>query len=206
VKTLLEQLQAIPGRSNGGTERHLSRRASIVDLITVELSGHEALEEQHFWPEVRRALPSGDEMAETALAQEQEGKETLALLGKLGVQSGEFDPLVERLALLLRRHVAHEDRVFLELRASMPESDREALGLKIASQQAKAPTRPHPHAPSSPEALKVVGAGAAALDHARDALGRRPAERRGRAVGEGPPAEDPTDAAPGRAEGEGEQS
>lgn len=206
VKALLEQLQAIPGRSKGGTERHVSRRASIVDLITVELSGHEALEEQHLWPVVRRALAAGEEVADMALAQEQEGKQALALLGKLGEQSGDFDPLVERLALLLRRHVAHEDRVFLELRASLPQSEREALGAQIASQRTKAPTRPHPHGPSSPPALTVAGPGAAALDHARDALGRRPAARRGRAVGEGPPTEGGTDREPGRAEGEGEHS
>ncbi|MBO0714835.1 MAG: hemerythrin domain-containing protein [Acidimicrobiales bacterium] len=191
VKALLEQLEAIPGRSRGGTERHVSRRASILDLITVELSGHEALEEQYLWPVVRRALPSGDEAAELALTQEQEGKDTLSLLGKLGGQSADFDPLVERLALLLRRHVAHEDRVFLELRARMSEPERESLGLRIASGKPKAPTRPHPHAPSSPGALKVAGAGAAALDRARDALGSRPAERLGRAEGEGPEG-DPT--------------
>jgi hypothetical protein len=144
VKALLEQFEAIPGRSHGGTERHVSRRASILELITVELSAHEKLEGQYFWPAVRRALPSGDEVTELALAQEQEGKDTLTLLSKLGGESGDFDSLVERLALLVRRHVAHEDRVFLGLRASMPERERETLGSRIASQRPNATARPQP--------------------------------------------------------------
>ncbi|MHB1582625.1 MAG: hypothetical protein ACYCU7_03690 [Acidimicrobiales bacterium] len=45
-----------------------------------------------------------------------------------------------------------------------------------------APTRPHPHAPKSPAvAVKAAGT-AAAMDKMRDAVGERPAERRGRAT------------------------
>lgn len=180
VKAMLEQLETIPGVLQGGSPVQTSRRKSIVDMITVALSAHEAVEEQYLWPAVRRALPEGEQRAERALAQEQEGKDTLAALGKESGDSEEFDRLVEELVLRLRQHVAFEDQVFLELRAAMTIEDREKLGAKLSSRKAAAPTRPHPHAPSNPTALKVAGPGAAVSDKVRDAVGDRPAQRRGK--------------------------
>ena len=44
------------------------------------------------------------------------------------------------------------------------------LGTKIAEGKKTAPTRPHPHTPPSPGALKTAGPVAAAADKARDAV------------------------------------
>jgi hypothetical protein len=44
------------------------------------------------------------------------------------------------------------------------------LGEKIAGGKKSAPTRPHPHTPPSPGALKTAGPVAAAADKARDAV------------------------------------
>lgn len=133
VKALMEQLETIPGRSNGGSEAQMSRRKSIVDMMTAELNKHERAEEKHLWPAVREALGDGDSWAEKALSQEQEAQGTLAALGKVGGDDEDFDDLVEKLTLQLRRHVAFEDRLFMELRAAMPEGDREQLGSAILS-------------------------------------------------------------------------
>jgi hypothetical protein len=40
-------------------------------MVTVRLSEHERIEEEHFWPAVGKALPDGDEYAGKALRQEQ---------------------------------------------------------------------------------------------------------------------------------------
>jgi hypothetical protein len=182
VRFLLQQLQALPSHKTGGPEDDLARRKSIVDMITVRLSGHEAAEQEHFWPAVRSALADGDAWADGALAQEQQGKDTLTALGTMDPDSDEFDEHVEQLVTELRKHVAYEERLFLLLRQAMPDGEREVLGQRLLAARERAPTRPHPHAPKKPgAAVKAGAAGAAVLDKARDAAGDRPANHKGRA-------------------------
>jgi hypothetical protein len=182
VNRLLKQLQALPSHTTGGTQEQMSARKSIVDMITVRLSGHETAEEEHFWPAVRTALPDGDELADGALQQEQEGKDTLTELSRLEPDSREFDELVERLVLQLRKHVAYEVTVFLRMRDTASAEDLDKLGSKLRSAGKRAPTRPHRRAPQRPgAAVKAAAAGAALLDKTRDAAGGRPAERKGKA-------------------------
>ena len=185
VTALLKQLKTIPGASNGGSPVHLSRRKSIVDMVTVALSQHEASEQEHFWPAVRSLFAEGDRIADGALSQEQEGKDLLHRLGKLGAGDEEFDDLAEELDAAARRHVAYEDAVLLQMRHAIPLDERRRLGAKVRSTERSTPTRPHPHAPKKPVgAVKVAGAAAAAMDTVRDEVGDRPAERRGKGASE----------------------
>lgn len=194
VTALLKQLKAIPGVTRGGSPAHQSRRASIIDMITVTLSEHEAAEEEQFWPWVRSVLDDGNELAQTAFGQEQEGKDLLTALGKTGPSEERFDELAEQLEKACRKHVAFEDRVLLKLRDAASDEDRAAAGKKFLRAQRHAPTPPHPHAPSHPAAaVRAAGAAGAATDRARDQDGDRPAKRRGRAR----PKTTATDQAPG---------
>lgn len=184
VKAMLEQLETIPGRRKGGSVAHQAQRKSIVDMVTVALSRHESTEQEYLWPKVRRVLPHGDELARQALAQEQEGKDTLTALGRLAPDTAQFDELVEQLVLQARKHVAFEDTVFLRLTEAMSARSRTRLGRKIHFAEKLAPTRPHPHAPKRPAvAVKLAGAAAAPVDLLRDAVGHRPAKRKGRPEG-----------------------
>lgn len=133
VQYLLKELHALPGHTTGGSREQMSARKSIVDMITVRLSAHEAIEEDHFWPKVRKALPDGDHFAGQALEQEQEGKDTLTELGRLDPDSREFDELVEQLAGQLRKHIAFEELVFLQMREAVPVDDLDRLGAKLLS-------------------------------------------------------------------------
>jgi hypothetical protein len=181
VRYLLKQLQALPSHTTGGSAEQVSARKSIIDMITVRLSEHETIEEEHFWPTVRKALPDGDRYADQALRQEQAGKDTLVRLGRLAPDTREFDELVEQLVAQLREHVAFEDLVFLKVREAVPGQDLDRLGEKLLSAQQTAPTRPHRHAPQRPgAAVKAAAAAAAPVDRARDAAGDRPAKRKGR--------------------------
>lgn len=185
VTALFQQLKAIPGVTKGGNEVQQSRRGSIVDLITVALSRHEATEEEHFWPVVAERLEDGGSLRAAALAQEQEGKEVLAELAKLAPSEERFDELAEQMEELARKHVAFEDRVLLALGAVLSPDEQDDLGGRFRRAEGHAPTRPHPHAPKEPAAaVKAAGAAGAALDAARDAVGKRPAKRRGKAVDE----------------------
>ncbi len=49
--------------------------------------------------------------------------------------------------------------------------------MKVASIKQMAPTRPHPAAPDSPPADKILGPAAGLLDRMRDAVTRRGTER-----------------------------
>jgi hemerythrin superfamily protein len=179
VTHLVKQLDAIPGRSKGGTAAQASERESIVDMITKALATHEAAEEEHLWPRVRQVLPDSDAWAAGGLEQEQQATETLAALAKADPQSKDYDELVEQLMPQLHQHVAYEDRLFLRLREAVGEEERSRIGERILAAQRHAPTRPHPRAPRKPGPA-VAGAAktAAPLDKARDATGR-PADRQG---------------------------
>ena len=181
VKALQEQLEALPSHATGGSAAQMSQRQSIVDMITVKLSQHEAVEEEYFWPVVRQALTDGDRWADEAIEQEQQGKDALTALGKLEPDTSEFDELVEKLVLLLRRHVAYEEKLFLKLKSAMSAEERRELGEKLLAAKKLSPTRPHPHTPAAPGVLKTAGVDAAAADKVRDAVGDRPAKRRGKA-------------------------
>jgi hypothetical protein len=180
VVALVKQLSTIPGRSKGGDETQASQRESIVDMISKMLAAHETAEEEHLWPNVRRLLADGEEWADTGLAQEQQATETLAALAKADPQSDQFDQLVEDLMPQLHKHVALEDRLFMQLRDACSDEEREQLGRRVLAAQKHAPTRPHPHAPRHPGPVVATAAKSAVpLDAARDAAGR-PADREGR--------------------------
>jgi hypothetical protein len=186
VTALLEQLSAIPGHKQGGSPEQVARRQSLVDLVTIALSRHESAEEEHFWPAVRDALPDGAARAEQAQRQEQAGLATLAQLAETDPDSDRFDELVDQLVRQARQHVAFEDRVLLDLESAMDRDARERLGRKLRRAQRSGPTRPHPRAESG----AAVGAPVAAIDRLRDAVGSRPARRRGQAEGERDSVED----------------
>jgi hypothetical protein len=145
VTALVKQLDAIPGRSKGGTPAQASERESIVDMIAKTLAAHETAEEEHLWPRVREVLPGdGDVRAAVGLEQEQQATETLAALAKGDPQTEEYDRLAETLMSQLHKHVAHEDRVFLALREALDEDERRRIGERVLAAQRTAPTRPQP--------------------------------------------------------------
>lgn len=184
VNFLVKELKAIPSFSEGGSEEQAARRQSIVDMITVALAAHEAAEEALFWPAVRDWLgQDGESLAERATSQEQEGKEVLAELEGMEGTDERFDELASKLTDLLRKHVAFEDYVFLQLREKTSKSDRVALGRKVVSTEKRGPTHPHPKAGSSSASQKLAPL-VGVSDKVRDAVGGRPAERKGKAPDE----------------------
>jgi hemerythrin-like domain-containing protein len=162
VRWLLKELQALPSHTTGGSPEHMSERKSIVDMITVRLSEHEAIEEEHFWPAVRKALPDGDHFADTAVEQEQEGKDSLTELGRLDPDSRDFDEHVEQFVMQVRKHVAFEELVFLKMREAVSQEDLDRLGARLLT------------------AAQTAAARATAPDTAPDAAGDRPAKAKGK--------------------------
>ena len=169
VKRLLSQFEAAPAAS-GTNDSLLAARKKMAEILVIEESKHEAVEEMYFWPAVRKHLPDGDKLADQAISQEQEGKRILGRLDKLDSGGPEFDMLLGEFTKAARDHIAFEEtRVWPALRSAMTEIEAVELGDSLEQAKKTAPTRPHPHTPASPGVLKTAGPAAAAADRARDA-------------------------------------
>jgi hemerythrin HHE cation binding domain-containing protein len=145
VRTLIQQLTALPGHQASDAD-DLSRRRSLVQAITTELSLHEAAEEELFWPAVRKALPDGDTWADRAQAQEAESKATLSALTGLEPDYGGFDSLAQQLTAQVRKHVAYEAQVFGLMREAVSQNEREKLGKRLLEARKKDTSRPRTRA------------------------------------------------------------
>lgn len=170
VKQMLTEFEKGPTAATGASGDHLALRKKMAEELIIEESKHEAVEEMYFWPAVREHVPSGDELADKAISQEQEGKEVLAKLDKLDASDAEFEKLLSEFIKAGREHIAFEEtQVWPALRAALSDQQSTELGDKLEQGKKTAPTRPHPHTPASPGVLKAAGPAAAAADRARDA-------------------------------------
>jgi len=171
VKGMLAELDKGPTQATGASEDQLALRKKMTEQLIIEESKHEALEEMYFWPAVREHLESGNTLADEATGQEQAAKQVLADLDKLDAGDADFERLLAKFILDAREHIEFEEsQVWPLLRTALPAETAAELGSKIAEGKKSAPTRPHPHTPPSPGALKTAGPVAAAADKARDAM------------------------------------
>jgi Hemerythrin HHE cation binding domain len=133
VKRLLAELERGPTAQTGANDNHLMRRKKMVEELIIEESRHEAVEKMYFWPAVRDRLPDGDELADTATGQEQEGKEVLDRLDELNADQPEFEELVFTFISAGRDHIAFEEtKVWPPLRRTLTEDEAGRLGDQIA--------------------------------------------------------------------------
>lgn len=173
VLGMLEVLDAAPSGSGAQTS---GLQTMVTNLVIAE-SQHEAIEEQLFWPEVRKALDDGDALAEKAISQEQDGKKLLQRLenGKPGDSA--YHDALQQFVQAAREHIAYEQDVVWPLfEAAVSREQLEKLGAKLEQAKKIAPTRPHPGTPPNPAVLKTMGMAAAIVDHVRDAFSGRAAD------------------------------
>jgi hemerythrin superfamily protein len=167
---MLSELEKGPTAASGASESELALRKKMAEQLVIEESRHEAVEEMYFWPAVREKLPKGEELAGHAARQEQEGKRILDKLDKHQAGDPEFEQLLGQFIKDGREHIGYEeDEVWPSLRSVLSRDEAQQLGEKLEQAKKTAPTRPHPHTPPSPGALKGAGPAAAAADRLRDA-------------------------------------
>ena len=100
VKRMLAELETRPSvlPATSTNTHQLTLRKKTVEQLIIEVSKHEAVEEMYFWPAVREHHPDGNELADTAIGQEQEGKKVLDLLDKLDAGQPEFEDVLAHAA------------------------------------------------------------------------------------------------------------
>ncbi|MBY8887242.1 hemerythrin domain-containing protein [Streptomyces sp. PTM05] len=147
------------------------RRRELVDEVTIELVRHSVAEEQYLYPAVREHVEGGAQLADKEIRDHAEVEQLLKDLEGLGADQERFDDLVARLKLTVSAHVQdEEDRLFPALARACTAEELEELGDKVRRAKKTAPTRPHPSAPDTPPANKLLAPGAGLVDRARDLI------------------------------------
>ncbi|KUJ68273.1 hemerythrin [Streptomyces albus subsp. albus] len=149
-------------------------RKRLVDEVTVDLVRHSVAEEEYLYPAVREHVEDGNALADKELADHQRVERILKDLEGLDADAPSFDGLVDRLMNEVTDHVRDEEgRLFALLRAACSQDQLQKLGDRVRQAKKLAPTRPHPSAPHTPPANKLLAPGVGLVDRARDALARR---------------------------------
>lgn len=175
-KSVLGLLEVLEGAPSGAGSQLSGLGTMVTNLIIAE-SQHEAIEEQWFWPAVRRALDDGDALADKAIQQEQDGKKLLQQLEDSKPGQPQFQKALQAFVVAGREHIDFEqNEVFPKFQAAASRDLLEKIGRQLETAKKAAPTRPHPGTPPSAVLLKTAGMLVAVIDHLRDALTGRAAK------------------------------
>ncbi|WP_165988667.1 hemerythrin domain-containing protein [Streptomyces sp. YIM 98790] len=164
VEDLFGRIESLPS----GDER----RKELADKITIELVRHSVAEEEYLYPATREHIsPDGDRIADKEIEDHATVERLLKELEGLNAGDPDFDRLITRVMGEVREHVQDEEtNLFPRLARSCPPEMMQELGDKVRRAKSMAPTRPHPSAPDTPPANKLLAPGAGLVDRARDAL------------------------------------
>ncbi|HET6734177.1 hemerythrin domain-containing protein [Mycobacterium sp.] len=172
-KSVLGMLEVLDGAPSGTGAQSSGLGTMVTNLIIAE-SQHEAIEQQLFWPAVRDALDDGDELADAAIEQEQEGKKLLQRLEDGAPGDADYQQALQEFVKAAREHIMYEqDVVWPRIESAMSRADLDKLGEKLEQAKKIAPTRPHPDTPPNQAVQTTIGVGAAIVDHVRDAVSGR---------------------------------
>lgn len=178
VLAMLARLEHGPDATTGADAAQLQVRKDLVTELVIAESQHEAVEEQFFWPLVRKALPDGDELADRAVGQEDAAKQVLHALDHARPDQSDFEAMVDRIIADGREHIEYEQtQVWPKVQRAVSQEELTELGEKMAKAKKTAPTRPHPATPSSPGVQKTAGPAAAMADKVRDTVTGRGRQR-----------------------------
>ncbi|MER5451703.1 hemerythrin domain-containing protein [Streptomyces sp. NPDC002766] len=167
------EVEEIFGRIEALPTGHKDRKV-YADQATMELIRHSVAEEEYLYPAVREHVAGGNAIADKEIEDHSEAEQIMKDLESCEADHGEFDRLIGKLMTEVRSHIAdEEENLFPKLRAACAPEALDKLGDKIRQAKKMAPTRPHPSAPDTPPANKLLAPGAGLVDRLRDALSGR---------------------------------
>ncbi|MEU2619620.1 hemerythrin domain-containing protein [Streptomyces sp. NPDC007157] len=163
VEEMFARIQGMPG---GGQELR-----DLVDDVTIELVRHSVAEEEYLYPAVREHIEGGDRIADKEIADHTRVEKLLKELERTDTEDARMSPLLQQLMDEVSAHVQdEEENLFPMLRQACSPEALNDLGDKIRRAKSLAPTRPHPSAPNTPPANKLLAPGAGLVDRARDLI------------------------------------
>ncbi|MFB6805170.1 hemerythrin domain-containing protein [Streptomyces sp. NPDC056387] len=161
VEEMFARIQAMTGSGQ--------QLRDLIDEITIELVRHSVAEEQYLYPAVREHVEGGGLMADKELEDHGRVEKILKQLEKMDTDDTKMSTVLHQLMQEVASHVQDEENnLFPMLRRACSPEQLDDLGDKIRRAKAMAPTRPHPSAPSTPMASKLLAPGAGLVDRARD--------------------------------------
>jgi hemerythrin superfamily protein len=161
------EVEEIFGRMEAMTRGQELR--DLVDEVTIELVRHSVAEEEYLYPAVREHVEGGDRLADKEIADHGRVEKLLKQLEKTDADDSQMMMLLQQLMDEVSAHVQDEENnLFPMLRQACSPEALDELGDKIRRAKAMAPTRPHPSAPDTPPANKLLAPGAGLVDRARD--------------------------------------
>ncbi|GAA2870059.1 hemerythrin domain-containing protein [Streptosporangium fragile] len=168
VEQLFEQLEAL--RGTGDEER----RQQLTEKVITELVKHAIAEEAYLYPATRKFVPGGDALADRELSEHAEAEQLMKELEGTGADDPRFDQLLSQLTSTIRQHIQEEEStLFPQLEQHADSEELRELAGKIQAVKKIAPTRPHPSAPDTPPANKLLAPGVGLVDRVRDLLSGR---------------------------------
>ena len=161
VKRLFRQFEKL------GDDAVKSRR-ELVDKMIEELAIHAAIEEQLFYPTVRKEVPDAEDDVLESLEEHHVVKWTLSELEDMKGDEERFEAKVTVLIESVEHHAQEEEEeLFPEVRKTMGRKALAELGAAMEKAKKTAPTRPHPRAPDTPPGNVATGKVAGVADRAR---------------------------------------
>ncbi|HVL99504.1 MAG TPA: hemerythrin domain-containing protein [Egibacteraceae bacterium] len=146
-------------------------KTEIVHEVIFELVVHGEVEEIAFYLRLRESLPDGNDLADEAIQDHMEMKETINALDSMTAGDDCFDELMRGLMAEVRDHFKEEEaKLFPKVREAMTNTGLRKMGGRIMEARSLVPTRPHPSAPTGPLAKTAAGPPVTLVEWVRDAL------------------------------------
>ncbi len=132
-------------RYKGLGDRALKSKTQTMKRIVTELSVHASVEEQVFYPDVKRRVPGSKRLVDHGLDEHQELKETLVRLQRMSPDTPEFDAAMRKVIADVTDHVKEEEsELFPKVRKAMSKQELTDMAGLMRTAKRAAPTRPHP--------------------------------------------------------------
>jgi len=143
-------------------------KADTVTRIITELSMHASVEEQVFYPAVRRAVPDTTDTVLESLEEHHVVKWLCSELAEMDPGDERFVAKTTVLIESVRHHVEEEEgELFPKVRQALGRKQLGEIGQLMEKAKKVAPTRPHPRSPDTPPGNLVAGVVAGAMDRVR---------------------------------------
>jgi hemerythrin-like domain-containing protein len=143
VERTLASLEDGPNAGSGADQVELIGRQRLTQQLIADASGHEAIEEQFFWPVVKDQMPGGTELADEAKGQEHDAKQALRKLATMQPWDDGFEKLLRECVAAAREHVAFEEtKVWPGLREALSAQEVNDLGDKMLQAKESGLARP----------------------------------------------------------------